>query len=267
MAASAINPLLWEDDLGATPPVQYEALDADGRCWWSDEQDNLQLITYIGAEALPATLEFSTEIVVAPISQGIQLYYELDGVPGSFNLGSSTGTFAQELDTNGATQFAWGISSTGGTETLYGATVAVLGPALPQPPPACDEMGRATRAYVSAYDRARVHQSRLYRFERRCMVANFNGAIPPARTITSATWRTDAPEIGLISNPQISPNGRETMVMFAAQLGGWANLRVDATLDNGEIYAQALRVNVREASGFFDDPPITTGPFSVTVTA
>lgn len=134
-------------------------------------------------------------------------------------------------------------------------------------PPVCDEIGRATRAYVSAYDRTKVQQVRLYRFERRCMVANFNGAFPPARTIASATWRTDAPEIGVMSNPQISANGRETMVMFASQLGGWANIRVDATLDNGEIYTQVFRVNVREASYFFDDPPSVVGPFSLTVVA
>lgn len=134
-------------------------------------------------------------------------------------------------------------------------------------PIVCDEIGRATRAYVSAYDRTRVHQARLYRFEKRCLVANYNGAIPPAHTITSATWRTDAPEIGVMSNPQISLNGRETMVMFASQLGGWANVRVDATLDNGEIYTQVFRVNVREASFFFNDPPTQPGPFSVTVNA
>lgn len=159
-------------------------------------------------------------------------------------------------------------SGNGRLATLDSLTTVLDGPVLcPLVTAACDEMGRATRAYVSAYQRARVHQSSLYRFERRCFVANFNGAFPPARTITSATWRTDAPEIGIISTPQISANGRETMVMFASQLGGWANLRVDATLDNGEIYTQVFRVNVREASFYFDDPPTQAGPFSLTVVA
>lgn len=129
-----------------------------------------------------------------------------------------------------------------------------------------DELGRETRAYVSAYDRTKVHQSRLYRFERRCLIANFNGAIPRLRTIVAATWRTDAPEVGVISNAQIAALGRETTVTFASQLGGWANIRVDATLDNGEIYTQVFRINVREASYFFNDPPSQTGPFSLTVT-
>lgn len=137
----------------------------------------------------------------------------------------------------------------------------------PPETPTCQEIGRATRAYVSAYDLTRVHQSRMYRFAKRCMVANFNGAIPPGRTIASATWRTDAPEVGVISDPKISANGRETSVMFAAQLGGWANLRAEVTLDNGEVYNQVFRVNVREASWFFNDPPTQSGPFSVTVSA
>jgi len=129
------------------------------------------------------------------------------------------------------------------------------------------EIGRATRAYVSAYDRARPLEARLYRFEKRRLVADFNGALPVGSTIDSATWRTDAPEIGVISDAQISADQRETSVVFASQLGGWANLRVDVTLDDGAIMTQVFRVNVREASGFFDDPATQTGPVSLTVTA
>lgn len=129
------------------------------------------------------------------------------------------------------------------------------------------DLGRETRAYVSGYDRSKVQQSRLYRFEKRSLIANFNGALDQARTIVSAVWRTDAPEIGVISNPQITADRRETSVDFASQLGGWANLRAEVTLDNGAIYTQVFRVNVREASYFFDDPPSVLGPFSVMVVA
>lgn len=129
------------------------------------------------------------------------------------------------------------------------------------------DIGRASRAYVSAYELARVQQVRMYRFARRQLIANFNGALPVGWLITSATWRTDAPEVGVISDPQISENQRETSVMFASQLGGWANIRAEVTLDNGEIYNQVYRVEVREASYFFDDPPSVVGPYSVTVAA
>lgn len=128
-------------------------------------------------------------------------------------------------------------------------------------------LGRATRAYVSGYDLAKVHQARMYRFAKRPLIANFNGALDPARTIVSSTWRIDAPEIGVISDATISADQRETQVTFSAQLGGWANVRAEVTLDNDEKFNQVFQVNVREASWFFDDPPNTVGPFSLTVTA
>src|SRR5690606_28216052 len=111
-----------------------------------------------------------------------------------------------------------------GTPPTRVVTVVTAEPTPPPPPPppppqpTCREIGRATRAYVSAYDRSRVHQSRLYRFEKRCLVANF-GALLGERQIRCATWSIDRPEIGVMSDPQISSDARETSVMFAAQLG------------------------------------------------
>lgn len=126
------------------------------------------------------------------------------------------------------------------------------------------DSGRETRAYVSAFDRSRVHQSRLYRFEKRRLVANF-GALLGERQIRCATWSIDRPEIGVMSDPQISDDARETSVMFAAQLGGWATVRCQITLDSGEQYVQVFRVNVRQASWFVDDAPLSNGPFSLRV--
>lgn len=122
--------------------------------------------------------------------------------------------------------------------------------------------GRATRAYVSAYDRARVHKAILYRFEKRRLVANFRSLLQ-GRQIRCTTWHIDAPEIGVISDPQIDEDRYESSVMFRAQLGGWATLRCDIMLDTGEEYNQVFRVNVREASWFKDDLALTSGPYSV----
>src|SRR5690606_40384525 len=69
------------------------------------------------------------------------------------------------------------------------------------------DSGRETRAYVSAFDRSRVHQSRLYRFEKRRLVANF-GALLGERQIRCATWSIDRPEIGVMSDPQISDDAQ-----------------------------------------------------------
>lgn len=126
-------------------------------------------------------------------------------------------------------------------------------------------MSRATRAYVSKYDLSQVHQSSLFRFRKQRYYANFNGAMDPERVIDCVTWYIDAPEIGVLSDAQLSEDRRETSVVFAAQLGGWATMRCEATLDDGDKINQVFRVNVREASWFGDDPPIQSGPFSVSV--
>lgn len=126
-------------------------------------------------------------------------------------------------------------------------------------------MSRATKAYVSAYDRSRVHQSSLYRFEQRRLVANFGALLGNDRLIRCATWSIDRPEIGVMSDPQISDDARETSVMFATQLSGWATVRCQITLDSGEQYPQVFRVNVRQASWFVDDAPLSNGPFSLRV--
>lgn len=128
-------------------------------------------------------------------------------------------------------------------------------------------MSRATKAYVSAYDLSRVHQSSLYRFAKRPYVANFNGAMAAGRTIVSATWRIDCPEIAVMSDAAISDDQREVFVMVLAQLGGFATMQAEVTLDDGDKLNQAFRINVREASCFADEPAISAGPYSLTVTA
>lgn len=126
-------------------------------------------------------------------------------------------------------------------------------------------MSRATTAYVSAYDLSRVHQSSLYRFATRRLNANFNGCLPTDDEIQCVTWRIDCPEIAVISDPQITEDGRETSVTFAAQLGGFATVQCEVSTVAGSKYNQVFSVNVREASWFGDEPPLQIGPYSVSI--
>lgn len=137
----------------------------------------------------------------------------------------------------------------------------------PVVPPTCQELGRVTREYVSAYQRGRIHNSRLIRGETRCLVANFNGAIPVGRTITTANWYCLQPYAVAMSNAQITADGRTTQVMIAAQSQGPCTIKVVATLDNGEQYTQMFRIMVRGFPWFVGEnvPPI--GPYQLTVTA
>lgn len=138
----------------------------------------------------------------------------------------------------------------------------------PEPPSvACEELGRTTRAYVSGYNRTRVHEVRVVRGEKRCLVANFNGAIPKGRTIASAVWRTTQNWAAIMSNGRIFENDRSTAVDLSAGWGGPAWVKCEATLDNGEVYTQVFRVLVQTPPWFAGEPNPVSGPTEVAVTA
>ncbi len=141
-----------------------------------------------------------------------------------------------------------------------------LTPQLDYTAPVCAEVGRVTRAYVSGYARNRIHVSRLYRYEKRCLVANFNGAISAARTIVSATWQTTNYSGAVMSDGRITEDGKETTILIATQVAGLASIKCSVTLDNGEIYTQLFRLDVLGAPYYTGDTQVT-GPASVTVTA
>jgi hypothetical protein len=132
--------------------------------------------------------------------------------------------------------------------------------------PNCQEIGRATRAYASAYTLDRVHIVRAIRTQQRCLIADFNGAIPKGRVIVSATWRCTAPWITILSDAAIAPGGRAAQV--TAKLGncGFGHVKCSVTLDNGETYIQMFEVRVVVAPWFYEnfDQP---GPYELTVTA
>lgn len=140
-------------------------------------------------------------------------------------------------------------------------------PTPPPPPPQCEEIGNVTRAKVSAYQRARVHHSRLVRGEVRCLIADFNGAIPAGRTIASVTWRCEQPYYVGMANANLQPNLRATGVTITAQLQGWAWLKCEATLDNGELYTQVFTVLVMATPYFYGEAIPTLGPYTLTATA
>lgn len=139
----------------------------------------------------------------------------------------------------------------------YALDVTIAPPAV-----ACAELGRVTRAYVSGYQRDRVHASRLVRGEKRCLVANFNGAIPAARSIASVTWRCEQTYTVAMAHARIT--GREVAVDITAQLQGCAWIKCVATLDNGEAYTQMFRVAVSAAPWFDGEQSPSAGPAVLT---
>jgi hypothetical protein len=126
----------------------------------------------------------------------------------------------------------------------------------------CSEMGRVTRCYVSAYQRNREHCSNVGSREKRCLIADFNGAIPSGRTITSVTWSCLNPYI--VNMLQADVTDRETACLIQCQYGGVSLIRCDATFDNGEIYVQMFRLNISQVAWFQGDTPFSQGPYTLT---
>ena len=126
------------------------------------------------------------------------------------------------------------------------------------------DIGRATRNYVSAHQRDRVHRASLYANEKRALVTDFNGAIPKERSIVSATWQTDDTSQCVMSQPQAE--ARQVQVQVAAQYTGHCRIRVDATLDNGEVYSAWHVIRVQPAP-YFSNPGWANGPSNLTANA
>jgi hypothetical protein len=137
----------------------------------------------------------------------------------------------------------------------------------PPPEEACEEHGRVTRAYVSGYQRDRIHRSRLVRGEKRCLVANFNGAIPASRAIVSATWRCDQNQAVFMANARITDAGRCAAVDITAQIGAGGRVKCQVTLDNGEVYNQLFYVRVFTSPWFMGEvSSFAQGPTELTAT-
>lgn len=201
------------------------------------------------AGSSPATLFRITDATGVLLSQTMQ-----PGVPIVFDLavsGSAAIGFGHDPD---------------GTSSPYSID-ALLTPSAVEPQlAACEEIGRETRAYVSAHTRARVHSSRLYPNERRCLVANFNGAIPASRTIVTAQWDMEVPLSVAMSSPRITADGRTAELMIDATYRGDACIRCQVTLDNGEVYNQLFHIEVVEGSWFGTEQSVA-GPSRLVVTA
>ncbi len=128
-------------------------------------------------------------------------------------------------------------------------------------------MIRVTTAYVSGYDRTRVHQSCVVRGESRQLVANFNGAIPVGETITTATWRTNQNSAAILSDGALSADERSTSVQMLAGWGGPAWVKVDAALSGGGTLTQVFVIRVQSAPWFTGETNPQQGPIEIVVTA
>jgi hypothetical protein len=107
----------------------------------------------------------------------------------------------------------------------------------------------------------------MTRGEVRCLVADFNGALPKGRTIASVIWRCAQGFPVVMSDAVI--DGRATRIQVSAQYPGVGAFKCEATMDNGEVYAQAFQVCVRSRwwGWFENEPSPSQGPTELQVGA
>lgn len=106
------------------------------------------------------------------------------------------------------------------------------------PAAVCGELGRVTRSFVSGYTASRSEVHRMRRFAKRCVVANFNGALMASSTITHVRWDCTSPWSMFMENARVETGGRTVAVDVSFNYAGWGGLLATITLDNGEVYNQ-----------------------------
>jgi len=129
----------------------------------------------------------------------------------------------------------------------------------------CNELGRTSRTFVTGYSLSRVNVTRVRRMAKRCVVANFNGALDPDRRIVSVRWETTSPWAILMDNARIAFGQRETMVDVTFNFSGWGGLLATVTLDNGEVYNAEFSFTVLDTPLYPTATyPVSNGPYILT---
>lgn len=118
-------------------------------------------------------------------------------------------------------------------------------------------MSRATKNYVSAYQRDRVFTTALYANESRQLVTDFNSLLRPDQSIIRAVWDTFDTVCAVMSEQEI--DGSQAKVRIAAQYPGKTRIRLGVTLSNGDTYSAWHVIRVLSAP-YFNNQGWVTGP-------
>lgn len=125
------NPDVWKDGEDVTPPQSWEALEADSRWWFTDQNGDAyapsqdQTISYLGDFPIGPELIFDYE-VVEPASISIRLSYDFgsevfsEEIPNVVGTGTITITVPED-----ASFFSWGITTDTPPGSFYTGTIAV----------------------------------------------------------------------------------------------------------------------------------------------
>lgn len=128
-------------------------------------------------------------------------------------------------------------------------------------------MSRLFKGYASDYSANQVQPHRVRRFQKRTLIADFNGAMEPSKTITSATWETTHPECTFMSGAAIATDDRSTSVVVSFNFGGFSQIKVTVTLNDNSQLNYEFHFDVMDAPLYPSATYLTAnGPFSLTAT-
>lgn len=118
-------------------------------------------------------------------------------------------------------------------------------------------LGNATYANVSAYQRTRDVLCNVRHGEQRDLVCNFNGAIPVGVSLVWAKWSSTQTSGTAMSMPLAS--NRNTQVTIQAGYGR-SFIRCQATMTDGSVLNQVFRVWAVGGPYFQGDQNPVSGP-------
>lgn len=110
--------------------------------------------------------------------------------------------------------------------------------------PDCTELGRVSRSFCSGYTAARTETRRIRRYAKRCILADFNGALPAGELIASVRWDTTSPWSVFMSNARVITGQRKVAVDAAFNFAGWGAVLATVTTVNGDTYNQDFNFTV-----------------------
>lgn len=123
-------------------------------------------------------------------------------------------------------------------------------------------MPRITTAFVSKYQRTRVHRSEFSRSEKFSLVANLAGCLASAATISTAVWQvTETSSIILGAG---SKTATTCTVSVTAGIGYGGVVKLTVTASDGAIFVQLYDITVLDSPWYSGDVAAAAGSASVT---
>jgi len=129
-------------------------------------------------------------------------------------------------------------------------------------------LGRVFTGYPSAYNAAQVQVSKVRRYQRATLQADFNGSIPKAALIESVTWDCTSPWVTFLSDPAVSADQKSVSVDVRFNYSGFGAIKATVTLDDATEQNYEFQYQVSDSPRYpeaqYDS---ASGPFSVTAVA